>query len=264
MARCGCAGTSCSCVVQGSGAVTVTGSGSTGSPYVIAGGGVLNITDTATVNLSLSGSGSVGTPYNLSAAATVAMENITNFSNAGAAAGRVVAYNGSTYVLQAPVTAPPGTISVGGGIAGDGSVGNPLVIGGATLSYTPVWTGSTTNPAIGNGAISGRYQEFGNWVDLSIDIRIGSTTNRGSGLWAWTLPISSFPGRIQSLSALIGYPNGTMRTGSALLTGGALVNRLIVSNQTSATGAALATAALLSTLPAGGYIAITGRYEKDN
>ena len=68
---------------------------------------------------------------------------------------------------------------------------------------------------------------------------------------------------MQSLSALVGYPNGTVRTASALLTGGGLVNRLLVSNQTSATGASLASAALLSTLPSGGYIAITGRYEKD-
>jgi hypothetical protein len=263
MARCGCSGTSCSCVVQGSGAITVTGSGSTGSPYVIAGGGVLNVSDTATVDLSLSGNGSVGTPYVLAAAATVAMENITNFSNAGAAAGRVVAYNGTSYILQAPVTAPPGTISVGAGITGDGSVGNPLAVGGATQTYTPLWNGTTANPSIGNGSISGRYQEWGNWVDLSIDIRIGSTTNKGSGYWVWTLPVNSYAGRIQALSALIGYPNGTVRTGVAYLNGGGYITRLFVSNQSSATGASLASASLFSTLPSGGYIAITGRYEKD-
>lgn len=48
MARCGCLGTGCTCVVTGDGEVTVTGDGSSGNPYVIhapASGGNLVLDD---------------------------------------------------------------------------------------------------------------------------------------------------------------------------------------------------------------------------
>jgi hypothetical protein len=58
-------------------------------------------------------------------------------------------------------------------------------------AYTPTWTGSTTNPAIGNGTITGRYMRDGKTVTATINIVAGSTTTFGSGNWLFTLPFTA-------------------------------------------------------------------------
>ena len=58
-------------------------------------------------------------------------------------------------------------------------------------AYTPTWTGSTTNPAIGNGTMVGRYQRHGKTVTATINIVAGSTTTFGSGNWIFTLPFTA-------------------------------------------------------------------------
>lgn len=60
-------------------------------------------------------------------------------------------------------------------------------------AYTPVWTGSTTNPVIGNGTISGRYRRPTNSDKLDLEIRVvmGSTTTYGSGFWIFSLPFNA-------------------------------------------------------------------------
>ena len=58
-------------------------------------------------------------------------------------------------------------------------------------AYTPTWTGSTTNPAIGNGTIVGRYMRHGKRVTATISITAGSTTTYGSGYWIFTLPFTA-------------------------------------------------------------------------
>jgi hypothetical protein len=68
MARCGCSGSSCSCIIQSGTGVVVSGSGTAGNPYIIsANTGSLTIADSPTVDLTLTGDGSPGTPYELSA-----------------------------------------------------------------------------------------------------------------------------------------------------------------------------------------------------
>lgn len=58
-------------------------------------------------------------------------------------------------------------------------------------AYTPTWTGSTTNPVIGNGTITGRYRRHGKTVTATINIAAGSTTTYGSGFWSFTLPFTA-------------------------------------------------------------------------
>lgn len=62
---------------------------------------------------------------------------------------------------------------------------------GAWTSYTPTWTGNTTNPAIGNGTIVGRYQRVGRGIHFGITITAGSTTTYGSGGYNFGLPVAS-------------------------------------------------------------------------
>ncbi|MFF9285387.1 hypothetical protein [Streptomyces griseosporeus] len=61
---------------------------------------------------------------------------------------------------------------------------------GAWSSYTPTWTAST-NPAIGNGTIVGRYMKIGRTVIGHINITAGSTTTFGSGAYNFSLPVAA-------------------------------------------------------------------------
>lgn len=58
---------------------------------------------------------------------------------------------------------------------------------GPWVDYTPAWTAST-NPAIGNGTLLGRYKVVGKTVHLRIYMSAGSTTTFGSGDWSFGLP----------------------------------------------------------------------------
>lgn len=197
-------------MVEGDGSITVTGAGTVSNPFVVSGGGVLQVTDTATVDLILTGNGSVASPYQLSANALVALDELTDVDVAAATNGQVLAKqaDGQWRGIAAP-TAAPGILSVTGGIEGDGSAGSPLSIklpansglvedgtglrvdgGGPWTAYTPNLTATVANPNIGNGTITGRYRQSGKTVHFVIDILIGSTTTRGSGFWQVSLPVA--------------------------------------------------------------------------
>lgn len=60
----------------------------------------------------------------------------------------------------------------------------------AWTSYTPTWAG-TSNPAIGNGTLSGKYLLAGKLVMFRVVITMGSTTTYGTGEWTLTLPYSA-------------------------------------------------------------------------
>lgn len=58
----------------------------------------------------------------------------------------------------------------------------------AWTTYTPTWTGAVTNPAIGNGTITGAYRINGKNLEFRINLTMGSTTTYGSGNWSFGLP----------------------------------------------------------------------------
>lgn len=57
-------------------------------------------------------------------------------------------------------------------------------------AYTPVWTGSSSNPAIGNGTLVGAYTRFGKTVIGRIKLLAGSTTTYGSGAFRLSPPVA--------------------------------------------------------------------------
>lgn len=63
-------------------------------------------------------------------------------------------------------------------------------IPGAWTTYTPAWTGSTTNPVVNNGTLTGRYSKFGRDVRFHINLICGSTTTYGSGIYSFSLPFT--------------------------------------------------------------------------
>lgn len=60
-------------------------------------------------------------------------------------------------------------------------------------SHTPIWTASTTNPAIGNGTLAGRYRRptDSDWLIYEVRMVAGSTTTFGSGFWIFSLPFDA-------------------------------------------------------------------------
>lgn len=56
-------------------------------------------------------------------------------------------------------------------------------------AYTVSWTGSVTNPAIGNGTLTGYYAAFMGFCFVNVRMFAGSTTTFGSGDWRFSLPI---------------------------------------------------------------------------
>lgn len=61
----------------------------------------------------------------------------------------------------------------------------------AWTSWTPTWYGSSVNPSIGNGTLSGRYVRIGRTIHATLLLKIGSTTTLGTGDWIFTLPVAA-------------------------------------------------------------------------
>lgn len=77
------------------------------------------------------------------------------------------------------------------------SFGSDGIISGSKYfngSYTPTWTAATSGTSLGNGTIVGRYQRFGNLCHTFVQLNIGSSTNKGAGVWEFSLPITPFTG----------------------------------------------------------------------
>jgi hypothetical protein len=71
----------------------------------------------------------------------------------------------------------------------DGTVWLP--VGGATQTYTPVWTATGTAPALGSGTLTGRWQQVGKIVTCYIELLAAAGTTFGTGGWSLTLPVGA-------------------------------------------------------------------------
>ena len=86
--------------------------------------------------------------------------------------------------------------------AGNLTVGGNLTVTGVTTltgglaatawtAYTPTWTTSGTAPSLGNGSLTGAYQQLGKTVFVRVHLTFGSTTTAGTGNWRMTLPVAA-------------------------------------------------------------------------
>jgi hypothetical protein len=57
-------------------------------------------------------------------------------------------------------------------------------------TYVPTWTGSISNPVLGNGTLTGEYFIANGMCQVTVTMTAGSTTTFGSGFWFFTLPIT--------------------------------------------------------------------------
>lgn len=62
---------------------------------------------------------------------------------------------------------------------------------GGWTAYAPAWTASVTNPTLGNGSLTGQYRKVGKTVQYRISLQLGTTSVRGSGAYAFSLPVAA-------------------------------------------------------------------------
>lgn len=62
---------------------------------------------------------------------------------------------------------------------------------GAFTAYTPAWTSSGTQPAIGNGTIAGQYMKIGRLVVFTVTMTTGTTSTYGTGSYSWSFPVAA-------------------------------------------------------------------------
>lgn len=84
------------------------------------------------------------------------------------------------------------------------------------IAFTPEWTAFTSNPAIGNGTLSGEYRRVGNSVEYVVYIKAGSTTTYGSGAYFITNPASltTDANQVPSGASLAGNTSDTITSGT--------------------------------------------------
>jgi hypothetical protein len=114
-----------------------------------------------------------------------------------------------------------GSLTVTGSLTAIGNVyitGSNIPINTAWTSYTPTWTGLSSDPAIGNGTITGAYKVIGKTCFVRGRIKMGSTTTYGGGAWLIGLPLTaSSPYGIQIPASLL---NDGIAWYSGLMNGG--------------------------------------------
>ncbi len=96
-------------------------------------------------------------------------------------------------------------------------------IGDPWTSYTPVWTGTSTNPVLNNGTLTGAGMNAGGLCIGRIRLVIGSTTTFGTGFSNFTLPFTLASGAqweavgtcsVRDASPSVGYAMGAFSASS--------------------------------------------------
>lgn len=80
--------------------------------------------------------------------------------------------------------------SITNSLLGTDSVDERVLAALVSGTYTPTWTGSGGNPAIGNGTLTGSYIRIGKLVKVDIQVIAGATTTFGAGSYNLTLPFA--------------------------------------------------------------------------
>lgn len=73
----------------------------------------------------------------------------------------------------------------------DNSGNNSNFVEIAPVAYTPVWSTSGAQPALGNGTLVGQYERKGKQVRVHVEFVAGSTTTFGSSTFQFSLPFTN-------------------------------------------------------------------------
>ena len=141
----------------------------------------------------------------------------------------------------------------------NGSSWAPVLTGGTWQSYSPSWTGSVSNPNIGNGSISGQYSRVGDSVTFGVKITTGSSTTYGSGSWSISLPVPAAAGVDMVGTVMVGDATSTSAysLGAAYIPAGSSTAGMYVGGKGDG---ALLTATFPQTWAQGDRLWVSGTY----
>lgn len=172
MSRCGCAG-ACSCALTAGSFVTVSGSGTAASPWVVNASCACALQ--AGTGVTVTGAGTSGSPWVVSAQPPSCN---TTMDCVGSKLGNGLAYNGTTRILSARFSADANNVA-GPGADGGIYVPNPGAPGSASIiandSAEVEFSGDGTAAQPLAAALTG--QRLSDWVVGSGNIYVGSDTD---------------------------------------------------------------------------------------
>jgi hypothetical protein len=102
-------------------------------------------------------------------------------------------------------------------------------------AFTPTWSGSVTNPVIGNGTFDGKYLQVGKTVQFHLVVTMGSTTTYGSGAWGLTLPVAPLTSHAVP-AVYVDSSASTRCSGSGWLTNGSGIFRMLPPTDAASSG----------------------------
>jgi len=138
---------------------------------------------------------------------------------------------------------------------------------GLWIPYTPTWqTFSGPAPVLGNGTLTGRFTVIGHTVHFTIQFATGSTTNIGTGIWAFSLPPGNAPngGHMGGTGWIVNGANGSpfhgVLTNAGTFLGLTNMVTVLIANGGTAQSSFI-TAGMPIPWATGSYLFITGMYE---
>lgn len=149
----------------------------------------------------------------------------------------------------------------------DNAVTSAKIASEAWTSFTPVWTGSSTNPTVGNGTLVGSYMKIGRTVHFRIFLTFGSTSTKGSGVYAFSLPVTPASHSISLPVGTLILDDGTstyfgivQKRASTQVFAPSQISGLFASNP-SIPSQSGETGSTTTSWPANSHISLTGTYE---
>lgn len=137
---------------------------------------------------------------------------------------------------------------------------NLKAIGDPWTSYTPAWTASGTAPAIGNGAIIGKYIAAGKLIHFRVVLTMGSTTTYGTGQYSISLPTNAHGTGLQVASGEALIAGAAYRLHLRMAAGGSTA--LLYCDPTTAGNSVRSVTNLVpATFANTHYIVLAGTYE---
>jgi hypothetical protein len=120
-------------------------------------------------------------------------------------------------------------------------------------AFSTEWTGSSVNPAIGNGNIYCEYDNINQFINFRMTLTFGSTTTRGTGAWSFSLPRRCSVAT-QAVATWTGFLFGIGRfSGYVVLSGSGATNTISL---LAADGVTVIGSASPAVIPAGSVITV--------
>lgn len=160
-------------------------------------------------------------------------------------------------------TGPTGPIGIGetGATGPTGPTGPAAAATPAWSNYTTTWSGSVSNPVLGNGGLHTHVTKDGSKVEFRLEITAGSTTTFGSGDYSVTLPYAPIGTHRYNFDGIVTVGANIYKI-TGVQSGGSTTLNLYTSTHTgSIQQLTPMTPTVPATLANGSIITIQGSYE---